>query len=253
MMKERPIIFNSDQVRAILDGRKTQTRRVVPEWQLPSETEGPHDQYPNHKFMSLGQRDRKYGFGLFGATEEQCMEEHNKYGGTYCPYGSVGDQLWVRETWQGPLFDPSEWEDYQADPEKFKKPEYCHYRASGDSCEFVDMLTEDTVCRWRPSIHMPRWASRIQLEITGVRVERLQDISEQDAIAEGLRFHHIYNEWGGVEPHPAITKHVPQWRWYENPITAFQNLWDSMNGKNKTKCWNANPWVWVIEFKRVEV
>ncbi len=95
---------------------------------------------------------------------------------------------------------------------------------------------------------MPRWASRITLEITNIRVERLNDISEEDARAEGLKYHSLYNEWGGVEAHPASRPNCPQWRWYEKPSEAFKYLWESINGPES---WQENPWVWVIEFKRV--
>ncbi|MCO1337108.1 hypothetical protein MO867_22550, partial [Microbulbifer sp. OS29] len=102
---------------------------------------------------------------------------------------------------------------------------------------------------WRPSIHMPRWASRITLEITAIRIQRIQDISEEDAKAEGLRWHSLYREWGGVELHPDSRPDLPQWRWYDNPVEAFKNLWESINGAGS---WDQNPWVWVIEFRRVE-
>ncbi len=131
-------------VRAILDGRKTQTRRVIKEKLMRGE----------------------------GAHVNNC------------PYGKPGDRLWVRETWQGPLFYDEIPEDWNSD--KYKTPEYCYYKASGDSCDFTDS-DDNFVERWSPSIHMPRWASRILLEVTNVRVERLHDISEEDAIAEGLK------------------------------------------------------------------
>lgn len=196
-MKERPVIFNGEMVRAILDGRKTQTRRPI-------------------KFPLL---DKNMGCELAGnelAGEVRAGNYSN------VPFGQVGDRLWVRETWQGPLVDEEHLDDYLANVEKFQTPQFCEYAADGGARpEFCDL--DDNVRKgWRPSIHMPRWASRITLEITGVRVERLQDISEADAIAEGG------------------TKHFN--------IDWFGPLWTSIYGVDS---WNANPWVWVIEFRRV--
>lgn len=175
-MKERPILFSAPMVRALLDGRKTQTRRVV----KPQPT----------------------------ATREEAIRTYGK-GGTFileagffgvrCPYGQLGDRLWVRETWGACAGSPV----YRAD----------------------DNATCPDGGRWKPSIHMPRWASRITLEVTGVRVERLQDISEEDAIAEG----------------------VPEQR---GDPWAFQCLWDSINGARERCSWAANPWVWAITFSR---
>ncbi|MBY0483473.1 hypothetical protein [Nitrosomonas sp.] len=186
--KERPILFNGEMVRALLDGRKTQTRRVC---------KGQRELSNNHDF----QLDR-------------------------CPFGKSGDRLWVRETWQGPLFDDEIPEDWNSD--KYKTPEYCYYKASGDSCDFTD-ADDNFVERWSPSIHMPRWASRILLEVTNVRVERLQDISEEDAIAEGI-----------ISPMFGSDLDRMQYR------AGFQNLWESINGKGS---WDLNPWVWCITFE----
>jgi hypothetical protein len=196
-MKERPVIFNGEMVRAILDGRKTQTRRPI-------------------KFPLL---DKSMGCELAGnelAGEVRAGNYSN------VPFGQVGDRLWVRETWQGPLVDEGHLDDYLANVEKFQTPQFCEYAADGGARpEFCDL--DDNVRQgWRPSIHTPRWASRITLEITGVRVERLQDISEADAIAEG-----------GTK--------------YFN-IDWFGPLWASIYGEES---WRANPWVWVIEFRRV--
>ena len=176
-------------VRAILDGRKTQTRRVIKEKLMRGE----------------------------GAHVNNC------------PYGKPGDRLWVRETWQGPLFYDEIPEDWNSD--KYKTPEYCYYKASGDSCDFTDS-DDNFVERWSPSIHMPRWASRILLEVTNVRVERLQDISEEDAIAEGVDGENEAAKIGA--------------EWYEKPKRAYRRLWKSING---TGSWDLNPFCWVIEFK----
>ncbi|MEX3170766.1 morphogenetic protein [Serratia quinivorans] len=196
-MKERPVIFNGEMVRAILDGRKTQTRRPI-------------------KFPLL---DKNMGCELSGnelAGEVRAGNYSN------VPFGQVGDRLWVREAYQGPLFEFDQMGTYLEDTSKFERPEFCEYRADGGKTpEYYD-ADDNLRFGWKPSIHMPRWASRITLEITGVRVERLQEISETDAIAEGGT-EHFNIDW-------------------------FGPLWASIYGVDS---WNANPWVWVIEFKRV--
>lgn len=203
-MKERPVIFNSEMVRAILDGRKTQTRRAISDRQL-------------HLIDVASQVGECYPLesGIDHANSQSYYREH-------CPFGQVGDRLWVREAYQGPLFNLDQMETYLEDTSKFERQEFCEYRADGGRTpEYYD--ADDNLRHgWKPSIHMPRWASRITLEITGVRVERLQDISEADAIAEGG------------------TKHFN--------IDWFGPLWASIYGVDS---WNANPWVWVIEFRRV--
>ncbi|MBX9636713.1 MAG: hypothetical protein K2Q45_04095 [Nitrosomonas sp.] len=212
-MKERPILFSAPMVSAILDGRKTQTRRVC---------KGQRELSNNHDF----QLDR-------------------------CPFGKSGDRLWVRETWQGPLFYDEIPEDWNSD--KYKTPEYCHYKAS-DSCDFTD-ADDNFVERWSPSIHMPRWASRILLEVVNVRVERLQDISEDDAIAEGLKAitkdgRTIKYGIPDLDRYPGNDNHGWQWcDWNVSPVIAYKRLWESINGPES---WDLNPWVWVVEFKLLE-
>ena len=141
-----------------------------------------------------------------------------------CPYGAPGDRLWVRATWRPDFMRPSQRRAF--------------YRA--------DVVEEAVTKAWRPSIHMPRWASRITLEVTGVRVERLHDITPSDAIAEGVE--------RGPEPLEYMAG-TAGWKDYErpgrceaNPASSFASLWRSING---AKSWAANPWVWVVEFKRV--
>lgn len=182
-MKERPILFSGEMVRAILDGRKTQTRRVV-----------------------------KQRGDCSGSVEQ-------------CPYGQPGERLWVRETWATEGTDET-----STLPLQFKAD-----RSDWPKCS-----------KWRPSIHMPRWASRITLEIESVRVERLQKITEEDAKAEGTRddaLVHYYCE-EGTDDDP-IGNHRCNWRY------AFSRLWESINAKRGFG-WDANPWVWVITFRRVE-
>ncbi|EPA9110994.1 MAG: morphogenetic protein [Serratia liquefaciens] len=214
-MKERPVIFNSEMVRAILDGRKTQTRRVMkdqPEVIPPEDECGvPGYWIPCHAGKTI---------------------VRNKMMTVACPFGQVGDRLWVREAYQGPLFNFDQMETYLEDTSKFERPEFCEYRADGGRApEYYD--ADDNLRHgWKPSIHMPRWASRITLEITAVRVERLNDISHEDAKAEGC----CYGRGGGA-PDFAVT-----------PADHYPTLWASIYGVDS---WNANPWVWVIEFKRV--
>ena len=204
-MKERPIIFSTDMVKAILEGRKTQTRRVIKP-QPPR-----HWSIPPARFFQ----------GHFNEWGAKVSVDSIK-----CPYGQAGDRLWVRETWA------TEWEfnDY--------KPSLLPKRNPSDAVPFVPIAYTDTdwdgyrVGRTRPSIFMPRWASRITLEITEVRVERLQEITEDDAEAEGC----VTPYWGDLA--------------HQDLIGQFQNLWDSLNAK-RGYSWKSNPWVWVIGFKPV--
>lgn len=203
-MKERPILFSAPMVRALLAGTKTQTRRVV-------------KVQPEPGFI-----------GNYGPGNPFIRGER---GDIRCPYGQPGDRLWVRETWQGPLLDSEEHEaQFSEDgPDAFKKPGFCAYRAT-DTLDAIDADGKDL--GWRPSIHMPRWASRILLEIVSVRIERLQDISDADAKAEGVAL-----------PPSTCTMYDGIWR------DGYRNLWQFINGQGS---WDANPWVWVIEFKRIE-
>lgn len=218
-MKERPILFSAPMVKAILDGRKTVTRRVCKPAQfysLSSVVEVPDP-------MEHGQ---VYNGSQFGDEEGDVQFSS--------PYGGRGDRLWLREAW---MPDPpcdgtwgyTAWAGCRLGqiagvPERFRKPEFCNYRATWQH-------KEDGM-RWTPGIHMPRWASRITLEVTGVRIERLQDISEADAAAEGIQ-----------EVVDAGVNHDG------TPRDAYRALWASINGPGS---WDANPWVWVVEFKRLE-
>jgi len=198
-MRERPILFSSPMVRAILYGRKTQTRRVC-----------------------KGQRE------LSNVRDFQIDR---------CPYGQPGDRLWVRETWAAVHFS--------IDPETGIADDWhgSHDIPPGDGGGYWSKLyaadnhptdKEERGFSWRPSIHMPRWASRITLEVTGVRVERLCDISESDASAEGVDFGNTTDPLTGEIDRDACE--------------AFEALWESINGAGS---WDANPWVWVVEFRRL--
>lgn len=193
--KERPILFSGEMVRAILDGRKTQTRRIVKP-QPPSHVREIRVGMFEPVVIRKGMEEP--GTPVFGFADEER--------GWKCKYGKPGDRLWVRETWFCITGEPG--------------PISCNYKADFGEHRFAGF--------WKPSIHMPRWASRITLEITGVRVERLNDISEEDAIAEGC-------QCSGVPS--SLTNRG-----------AYAKLWESINGKGS---WSLNPWVWVVEFKRV--
>ena len=217
-MRERPIIFSAPMVRAILAGAKTQTRRVVRQQITPLA-----DGSSWHQFDHRGSN---YRMNLRNGTVSQWSPLLQ-----FCPYGQPGDRLWVRET-HAPQSDCwGSWERWTRG-EGGPGP-VIHYKAS-DERAWVD--------RWRPSIHMPRWASRITLEITSVRVERLQDISEADAIAEGC----IQNPNGYYQGGPHKVIGLKQ---MATAVRAYRDLWESINGPSS---WDANPWVWVVEFKRVE-
>lgn len=192
-MREKPILFSGEMVRAILDGRKTQTRRVV-------------KGNPNHLH-----------FSPFACKADDYHDEHgNQYS---CPYGARGTRLWVRETFAlGP--------GYNGEPPGSAPDWSCvWYRADGKQ-RHKRRNPGARAGKWRPSIHMPRWASRITLEVKDVRVERVQDISYDYAVSEGVRYD-------------------------TTPLDAFIWLWDSINAK-RGHGWDTNPWVWVVEFKRVK-
>ncbi|EDS6805966.1 morphogenetic protein [Salmonella enterica subsp. enterica serovar Legon] len=224
-MKERGMIFNAEMVRAILEGRKTQTRRPVKPQPELTERSG---------FSWNGV--------VFGSGSDD-RETNRNFAHVKCPFGKPGDRIWVRETFQGPLFDYEQMQSYLEDSSKFEKPEFCQYAADGKPApEYYD-ADDNLHCGWCPSIHMPRWASRITLEIIDVRVERLHSISERDALREGLFQLPASGryclqpgmQYFGMASHSA--KEVYSW------------LWASIYGEES---WAANPWVWVIEFKRVE-
>lgn len=188
--RERPIIFSGPMVRAILDGSKTQTRRIV----------------KNSGDMEFDNNDPYFGpYWLSYATEAEGEDAKVR-----CPYGIPGDRLWVRETWA-----------LERDGTGCPDDTGILYRATDPGWD-----DEDTGLRWRPSIHMPRTASRILLEVTDVRVQGLKDISEDDARAEGY------------------SPRSPDY-----PVGWFHGLWDTINGAG---AWHQNPWVWAITFRRLQ-
>lgn len=211
-MKERPILFNGAMVRAILSGSKTQTRRIMKPQPEPTCAD-----YPG----PIGHRWPSNAVQSMVHVEQELQNKSGGWGGlaaTCGPYGRLGDRLYVRETWAQPTtLDPGP----------------TIYRADYPDCvpaDYINVPPADEVV-WRPSIHMPKALSRITLEITGVRVERLQDISEDDCRAEGCH--------GG---HGSI----PGYAYNATPSEHFQYIWKSTGGN-----WDANPWVWVPEFRRI--
>jgi hypothetical protein len=233
-MRERPILFNADMVYAVLEGIKTQTRRRVLHQPRRS------DILPNLVFPRNKQEAKKYppAGWIFPNAMEQIL--------SLCPFGEVGDRLWVRETWSVVThsFDNNGlMVDYVPDrPAKAvqEKPfgngyysGHAIYAADGGFTWGDDDGCVDVRSCWKPSIHMPRWASRITLEITGVRAERLNSMTEADAMAEGCL--------GG---HGSI----PGYMYSATPHEHFHHVWESIYGEDS---WLANPWVWVIEFQRV--
>lgn len=222
-MKERPILFSAPMVRALLDGSKTQTRRVA---KVPADATDVRYWAPPSGRSQAGWADP--GVNYWTPDPSGCTLSNHL---DACPYGQRGDRLWVRETWMpDPPIDDS-WASTQWNgcgrmisevPERFRHPRFCNYNA--------DWL--HGAITWRPSIHMPRWASRITLEVTEVRVERLQAISEADAKAEGVSM-------------PDGTPTPPDFWSYAQ---EYGHLWDRINGAG---AWTANPWVWVVEFRRL--
>lgn len=233
-MRERGMIFNAEMVRAILDGRKTQTRRIVkgvdgavkfcPECDINGED----------IFVVLGEKDHTGMNPVLGATS--------------CPFGAVGDRIWVREAYRFPasLDDASPaGVGEMAVATGYRKPwAPTFYEFTGTFSDgwkgFETPPKVSGAGKLRPSIHMPRWASRITLEITDVRVERLNSIHDVDAMREGIQNLTTCSHADFGIPGVVNAQH---------PVRAFQLLWESIYGADN---WKANPWVWVIEFKRVE-
>lgn len=229
--KERPILFSGPMVQAILDGRKTQTRRIVKpqpvlvnggrtwDWPKPSP-------YKPH-------RER----GISAASWANGLKDPAGLLNHLCPFGAPGERLWVRERFSGPWCFEAASGRAAIPPAKWARTSDIWYWADGNP-------PSGDWTKPRPSIHMPRHASRLTLEIVSVRVERLQEISEEDARAEGIIDGGCTN-CGESEP-CGCPDPSPDAR------DAFVRLWDSLNGKRDGCSWADNPWVWVIEFKRVQ-
>lgn len=217
-MKERPILFNAEMVNAILSGRKTQTRRVMNV--QPDSTE-----FESRFIIDSTKRSE---IGKWCWAEPDVFVNPRRSELFSCPFGEIGDRLWVREACQAKeLQSGLDVVFYAADSTEIPVPAH-----PLDAGRWVDLYRYRAGKGKRvPSIHMPRWASRITLEITGVRVERLASVSDEDAKREG------YPD----DPQPYGGRH-DKWLW-------FRQLWDSIYPEQSFK---VNPWVWIIEFKRVD-
>lgn len=234
-MKERGMIFNGEMVRALLDGRKTQTRRPI--------------KWKQTRFTEIGEREDGSKWPWSEDAEHACDFWHP------CPFGAVGDRIWVRETWgvvSHELDEDGRIQSWTPDRPATAIHEmpfgngyysgHAIYAADGNFTWGDDDGYEDGRSCWKPSIHMPRAASRILLEITAVRVERLNAISGEDATAEGVpTAGSLLTDYPGTFLTPKGD--------FATGKVAFQRLWESIYGDES---WQANPWVWVIEFKLVE-
>jgi hypothetical protein len=234
-MKERPILFSGPMVRALLDGRKTQTRRVVKSRPWTTGDYFASGEYSTDLGYEASRGEFWAGFRhpSIHPDGSACYER--------CPYGAPGDRLWVRETWRSVVaINP---------PGKTTELGVARYVPDQQYCRRVEF--QATQARdsepWRPSIHMPRWASRITLEVTGVRVERLQDITEADAAAEGVES--LRNEGEYWKDYLRSTAQCDELVCL-NARDSFWTLWDSLNAARGFG-WDANPWVWVVEFTRI--
>lgn len=210
IIKEKPILFNTEMVKAILEGRKTQTRRVINPQPEFKEGTGFH------------WKGRMHGIG---ADYQETVRNFTKWN---CPLGRVGDYLWVRETF---CFGQIDEYDALHPSSRYLYVDDSDYGDGRNSPIYKQHVISDGIrhedVKWKPSIHMPRWASRINLLIKKIRVERLNDISEQDCLKEGIG--------------SPITRDCKK--------PKFLSLWSQIYGEESL---NANPWVWVIEFELVK-
>lgn len=228
MTTERPILFSAPMVRAILAGTKTQTRRAMtnqPQWDSTLTPPG------------WCWHGKKAGEPSLIKWPNETRLARELTARAVCPYGQAGDRLWVRETWG--LFKKTPDDHVHACVRGDRRADGFepHYRAT----DTWDMPAG----AWRPSIHMPRWASRLTLEITGVRAERLQTISAADAKAEGIEGQFDDGPW---------RNYGRDGYWFPEgkdtaPVLSYRSLWEKINGPDS---WAADPWVWVVEFKRVQ-
>lgn len=233
-MEERPILLNEEMVKAVLEDRKTHTRRPI---KINPQEERSID-IGNGEVLNLPRLEKPERINFNEYTGE--WEAIWPYPGTFgarqiikCPYGKVGSKLWVRETWC----------EVTGPPLENKRDGIC-YKAS---CDKDQLKIHNGL--WKPSIHMPRWASRITLEITDIRVERIRDISTEDCLREGIEKWAFEDDFAyGING-----GHIDNGRksGHATPTGAFLSLWDGIYFK-KGYGWDANPWVWVIEFRRIK-
>lgn len=241
-MADRPIIFSSADVRATLDGRKTMFRRVIA--------------FPRRGAFVLVEMQDGSLWPYQSDDGESALCSDGDEHPMVCPFGAPGDTLWVRETWVhyqtvnhrrradgGSLSEVSDGlAGYRADGYDTINDFRTHIRLVSDA-DFESIQVNGD--RWRSPIHMPRWASRLTLRLTDVRVERLQEISEEDAIAEGMTCWVCSGPINGTSENDCACFHTKA-----NAIPSFQVGWDSINGKRAP--WSSNPWVWVVSFERVK-
>jgi len=223
-MKERPILFSEQRVRALLVGQQTQTRRI-----MKTQAFGPGQDHHEGVHAFDVNANHLHGYKLMSMAD---ISQH-------CPYGKPGDILWVRETWRGPIVPENDLAEYERDPAPFRLPAFCQYRADNNELgHHAQSGPEADQFGWQTAIHMPRWASRINLRITAVRAEKIQDISEDDIMAEGVQTDsHFLNNFFTMNMNA------------ESPKEAYRKAWQKQYGATS---WEVNPWVWVIEFARVE-
>ena len=232
-LPEKPILFSDAMVRAILAGRKTQTRRIVE----------PQPTVPDPDAIFCAHEDR-----WFVVNKSNCDVVHPSKSAVQrwrCRYGVTGTTLWVREAWtpDHAAFYPNFPVVHRADsidPRESSKTDEDH-PGQVWSPEQKDWYP----FKWRPSIHMPRSACRLLLRVKNIRIERLNQISFEDCLAEGIE-----REGTGRESTYWLPGKIglP----FLRPIFAFEKLWDSINGDDPKTCWKANPWVWRIEFEKIE-
>ena len=231
-MKESPLLFIAPMVRATLADNKTITRREI----IRLGGFGKITQFGRSDTPGYDWHFRDSAMRWNDLTHAQLMKA--------CPYGQPGDRLWVRETWQAwhrTSYEYDEWEPISVkEATAAMKDQNCVFGPTCDSIQY--RATSKSVGPWTPSIHMPRWACRILLEVTGVRVERLQDISEADCWAEGIE-----EVDGFLDDMKIIELAKRMGRCIDDAAPTFAALWESIGGDGS---WDANPWVWVIEFKR---
>jgi hypothetical protein len=228
-MKERPILFSAPMVRAILAGTKTQTRRVV----KPAPPSGEAVIAKAGIDFSIFTDRSTPGAYRVGGPVWAVRELMGREPGWRCPYGESGDRLWVRETFIHELAEYC----YEASISIPSAQESTVYRA--------DVAVDKVGFGWTPSIHMPRARSRITLEVTGVRVERLHSITDDDARAEGTPCWVCGRRIDGLSEEDCECFHSKAAR------ASFEVLWDGINGKRPACAWADNPWTWVVGFKRV--
>lgn len=248
--KERPILFSGRLVRAILEGRKSQTRRVVMSKARNMQESGQvcvrrnpdNDPWYREHVWSVRQSGGVWG----DFTHEQMLAQ--------CPYGKPGDRLWVREAWRFgyPTGEPGHFSILAPTGHSLDREGRCFYRS-----DFAEKPGEPRML-WRPSIHMPRRFSRIMLEVVGIRVERLQDITEEDAKAEGVQIPvHVDETCPPGKGYGMVNLLAPYLKTHKSAgqdalfRAEFSFLWDTINA-GRGFGWAANPWVWVVDFRRVQ-